>query len=146
MKLSHSKLAAIVFCALASVPLLRSADLSEADKQFLTNYEHVRAALAGDNLDSGEKGSPRAGGRRRRHRQGRNHCHRARRVRGSERARDQTRYRPDRLLRRELSDAEEGLGATERDNLQSVCRQFDADLRDDKEARNNQTEYRRHIE
>ena len=35
--------------------LLRSADLSEADKQFLTNYEHVRAALAADNLAQAKK-------------------------------------------------------------------------------------------
>lgn len=54
MKLTYSRLAAIAFAALLTVPLC-AADLSEADKQFLTRYEHVRAALAGDNLASAKK-------------------------------------------------------------------------------------------
>ena len=55
LKLPSVRLGAIVLCALASVLPLRSADLSEADKQFLANYEHVRAALAVDDLAQTKK-------------------------------------------------------------------------------------------
>ena len=54
MKLTNTRLAAIILCLFAAITL-RAADLSEADKQFLTRYEHVRAALAKDNLDDAKK-------------------------------------------------------------------------------------------
>jgi hypothetical protein len=54
MKLTNSRLTAIVL-GLSAAITLRAADLSEADKQFLTRYEHVRAALAADNLAEAKK-------------------------------------------------------------------------------------------
>ena len=83
MKLTHSNLAAIVLCSLAAVtliPALRAADLSEADKKFLTVYEHVRAALAADNLAEAKKAAVDLAEEGAADREGRFHHHRARRV------------------------------------------------------------------
>jgi hypothetical protein len=55
MKLPCLTLAAFLLGSLATFPSLHAADLSDADKQFLTGYEHVRAALAKDNLDETKK-------------------------------------------------------------------------------------------
>ena len=48
--------AAVAACLLVILTTgLRAADLSESDKQFLTGYEQIRAALAADNLADAKK-------------------------------------------------------------------------------------------
>jgi hypothetical protein len=46
---------------LAAAYSLCAADLTDADKQFLTGYEHVRAALAKDYLDEAKKAAAELG-------------------------------------------------------------------------------------
>jgi hypothetical protein len=44
------KFALVAFCTLGLAASTTAAELSDADKQFLTNYEKVHAALAADKL------------------------------------------------------------------------------------------------
>ena len=58
-----SKLAVIALCAGAVLAThdLRATELSETDKEFLSRYENVRAALARDNLDDAKKAATELG-------------------------------------------------------------------------------------
>lgn len=54
-------LALAAACTLAFVACTKAAELTDSDKQFLGNYEKVRAALAADNLPEAKKAAAEMG-------------------------------------------------------------------------------------
>ena len=100
----------------------QAANLSDKDKQFLAGYEKIHTALAADDLASAKTAAGDLGEEDLAQR-----C--PRRLREINQPREDVGGRTIRLLRRALPNAEEGLGADQRENRKPVRRQGNGHLR-----------------
>jgi hypothetical protein len=130
------KLILIIPFLVLGAALIQAAPLSDNDKQFLARYEKVRSALAADDLpsaktaasDLGDEGAALA----------KSNSLKEARI-AFDKLSETTGRRAIRLLHRELSDGEEGLGPNQPDNRQSVLRKANVELRRNKEMNRTET-------